>query len=209
MPIEAIEERFGGAKRPKLSSARLSRCGSCAGCTRGDCGECKNCLDKPKFGGRGIKKQACLRRTCVAAEAELEEEEQTTDSAAVAAAAALAGAFEGGFLSQEASPALKPTEGPADALADGALLLMPLAESQLRHQVQDKAGSAYSTADEEEASEDAAQALVLSSLPKGVSATSLLACAAHICRKREASQVDEPFSMVLGAAATLPKMAVV
>ena len=30
----------------------------------GDCGECKNCLDKPKFGGRGIKKQACLRRSC-------------------------------------------------------------------------------------------------------------------------------------------------
>ena len=29
-----------------------------------DCGECKNCLDKPKFGGRGIKKQACLRRSC-------------------------------------------------------------------------------------------------------------------------------------------------
>ena len=29
-----------------------------------DCGECKNCLDKPKFGGRNIKKQACQQRDC-------------------------------------------------------------------------------------------------------------------------------------------------
>ena len=29
-----------------------------------DCGECKNCVDKPKFGGRGIKKQACEKRAC-------------------------------------------------------------------------------------------------------------------------------------------------
>ena len=29
-----------------------------------DCGECKNCLDKPNFGGRGIKKQACEQRAC-------------------------------------------------------------------------------------------------------------------------------------------------
>ena len=43
---------------------RTARCGSCAGCVRGDCGQCKNCLDKPKFGGRGIKKQACLSRVC-------------------------------------------------------------------------------------------------------------------------------------------------
>ena len=43
---------------------RTARCGSCTGCVRGDCGECKNCLDKPKFGGRGIKKQACLQRVC-------------------------------------------------------------------------------------------------------------------------------------------------
>ena len=46
------------------SSPHSSRCGGCQGCVRGDCGECKNCLDKPKFGGRGIKKQACLRRSC-------------------------------------------------------------------------------------------------------------------------------------------------
>ena len=53
----AVDER--GNKK-----ARTARCGSCTGCVRGDCGECKNCLDKPKFGGRGIKKQACLQRVC-------------------------------------------------------------------------------------------------------------------------------------------------
>ena len=40
------------------------RCGKCQGCVRGNCGDCKNCLDKPKFGGRDIKKQACERRAC-------------------------------------------------------------------------------------------------------------------------------------------------
>ena len=56
----AIAEREEHASK----KARTARCGSCAGCVRGDCGQCKNCLDKPKFGGRGIKKQACLSRVC-------------------------------------------------------------------------------------------------------------------------------------------------
>ena len=43
---------------------RSARCGVCAGCNSGDCGECKNCLDKPKFGGPGCRKQACMMRTC-------------------------------------------------------------------------------------------------------------------------------------------------
>ena len=46
------------------SPPHSSRCGGGQGSVHGDCGECKNCLDKPKFGGRGIKKQACLRRSC-------------------------------------------------------------------------------------------------------------------------------------------------
>merc|ERR1719473_1644866 len=54
-----LEERHGGGKR-----GRTNRCGACAGCVRGDCGACKNCKDKPKFGGKGIKKQACVRRVC-------------------------------------------------------------------------------------------------------------------------------------------------
>lgn len=32
---------------------------------RPDCGECKMCLDKPKYGGPGRKKQRCLKRQCV------------------------------------------------------------------------------------------------------------------------------------------------
>ena len=30
-----------------------------------DCGNCYNCYDKPKFGGPGIKKQACVNRKCL------------------------------------------------------------------------------------------------------------------------------------------------
>ena len=41
------------------------RCGKCANCTLDDCGECGNCLDKPRFGGRGIRKQACSMRRCM------------------------------------------------------------------------------------------------------------------------------------------------
>ncbi len=44
---------------------RLARCGVCAGCTAKDCGACANCLDKPKFNGPGVKKQACVRRRCL------------------------------------------------------------------------------------------------------------------------------------------------
>ena len=59
--------------------AHASRCGNCRGCVRGDCGECKNCLDKPKFGGRGIKKQRCLRRACCHQQEEHEEQEEDHD----------------------------------------------------------------------------------------------------------------------------------
>ena len=39
-------------------------CGNCAGCLRDDCGKCCYCLDKPKFGGPGRKKQRCALRIC-------------------------------------------------------------------------------------------------------------------------------------------------
>ncbi|KAJ8347766.1 hypothetical protein SKAU_G00263550 [Synaphobranchus kaupii] len=39
--------------------------GSAPGCqVPDDCGVCTNCLDKPKFGGRNIKKQCCKVRKC-------------------------------------------------------------------------------------------------------------------------------------------------
>lgn len=40
------------------------RCGSCSGCTASDCGSCTFCLDKKKFGGPNIIKQACKLRKC-------------------------------------------------------------------------------------------------------------------------------------------------
>jgi hypothetical protein len=49
----------GGMKRP-----RSVRCGKCDGCERDDCGTCKNCVDKPKFGGIGQRKQGCIRKLC-------------------------------------------------------------------------------------------------------------------------------------------------
>lgn len=45
---------------------RGSRCGTCVNCLRPDCGKCTNCMDKPKFGGPGVKKQACTGRKCLA-----------------------------------------------------------------------------------------------------------------------------------------------
>merc|ERR1712138_316662 len=48
-----------GQKRP-----RSVRCGKCDGCEREDCGTCKNCVDKPKFGGIGQRKQGCIRKLC-------------------------------------------------------------------------------------------------------------------------------------------------
>ena len=43
---------------------RRGRCGECAGCTAKDCGTCSACRDKPKFGGPGTAKQACVKRRC-------------------------------------------------------------------------------------------------------------------------------------------------
>ncbi|KAJ8280583.1 hypothetical protein GJAV_G00056510 [Gymnothorax javanicus] len=50
---------------PARTGRRSRRCGQCAGCqVPDDCGICANCLDKPKFGGRNIKKQCCKERKC-------------------------------------------------------------------------------------------------------------------------------------------------
>ena len=52
-------------KRAVVKVDRVLRCGSCEGCRRADCGRCPNCRDKPKFGGGGVKKQACQHRRCL------------------------------------------------------------------------------------------------------------------------------------------------
>ena len=69
VPMPAYEpahptEGPGGAAGGPNKRLRSARCGVCPGCNSGDCGECKNCLDKPRFGGPGCRKQACLQRTC-------------------------------------------------------------------------------------------------------------------------------------------------
>ena len=43
-------------------SYKVARCRHCSACLQHDCGNCIACLDKPKFGGRGIRKQGCLHR---------------------------------------------------------------------------------------------------------------------------------------------------
>jgi hypothetical protein len=52
-------------KRAVVKVDRVLRCGACEGCRRADCGRCPNCRDKPKFGGAGVKKQACQHRRCL------------------------------------------------------------------------------------------------------------------------------------------------
>ena len=43
---------------------RRSCCGSCEACYRDDCGSCDHCKDMKKYGGPGVRKQACRRRKC-------------------------------------------------------------------------------------------------------------------------------------------------
>ena len=48
-----------------IGKSRKQRCGTCTACLLPDCGKCIFCKDKPKFGGRGLKKQCrkCLNYT--------------------------------------------------------------------------------------------------------------------------------------------------
>lgn len=51
---------YGGSS----TAAKVRRCGECEGCMRDDCGQCIPCKDKPRFGGQGTKKKACVLRYC-------------------------------------------------------------------------------------------------------------------------------------------------
>ena len=51
---------YGGSSK----AAKTRRCGECEGCMRDDCGACPACADKPRFGGPGTKKKACIMRYC-------------------------------------------------------------------------------------------------------------------------------------------------
>eukprot|EP00106_Octopus_bimaculoides_P022470 XP_014789912.1 PREDICTED: uncharacterized protein LOC106883428 isoform X2 [Octopus bimaculoides] len=48
----------------KLRRRRKVRCKQCEGCLADDCGVCVYCLDKPKYGGKNVIKQACINRRC-------------------------------------------------------------------------------------------------------------------------------------------------
>jgi len=59
---------LASGERPQRESAAKTaklRCGKCVLCLQGECGKCGNCLDKPKYGGRGARKQACSARQCL------------------------------------------------------------------------------------------------------------------------------------------------
>jgi len=107
----------GAGEDRAAKRGRTNRCGACAGCLRGDCGSCKNCKDKPKFGGKGIKKQACVRRACNNPMPDDDDEEGSQHSEQTAAS--------GGFLSAQPSPPVGPSsdsfsaEPPAFVLGGG------------------------------------------------------------------------------------------
>uniref|UniRef100_A0A3Q3GX53 Histone-lysine N-methyltransferase n=1 Tax=Labrus bergylta TaxID=56723 RepID=A0A3Q3GX53_9LABR len=65
-PLKPRETRQKAVQEaPPKKGRRSRRCGQCSGCqVPEDCGVCTNCLDKPKFGGRNIKKQCCKMRKC-------------------------------------------------------------------------------------------------------------------------------------------------
>lgn len=65
--LQHAEAAYGKpqTKRTVVKVDRVLRCGACEGCRRADCGRCPNCKDKPKFGGAGVKKQACQYRRCL------------------------------------------------------------------------------------------------------------------------------------------------
>lgn len=49
----------------RYNIARRKRKRQCSRCsTRSDCGVCAACLDKPKFGGGGTRKQGCFGKRC-------------------------------------------------------------------------------------------------------------------------------------------------
>ncbi|TRZ00388.1 hypothetical protein DNTS_011851, partial [Danionella cerebrum] len=64
-PIKPVTRQKMVNEAPPRKGRRSRRCGQCPGCQiPDDCGVCTNCLDKPKFGGRNIKKQCCKVRKC-------------------------------------------------------------------------------------------------------------------------------------------------
>ncbi|XP_033758364.1 uncharacterized protein LOC117340710 [Pecten maximus] len=60
----ALNRLIPGSRGRLTVRRRKLRCKKCPGCLAKDCGKCLYCQDKPKFGGRGVMKQACMDRKC-------------------------------------------------------------------------------------------------------------------------------------------------
>ncbi|XP_069115617.1 uncharacterized protein [Argopecten irradians] len=60
----AFSRLIPGSRGRLTVRRRKLRCKKCPGCLAKDCGKCIYCQDKPKFGGRGVMKQACIERKC-------------------------------------------------------------------------------------------------------------------------------------------------
>ena len=75
MGVDITEEELAreAAYVPPTTGERQRRCGECVGCNAEECGICEHCLDMPKRGGKGLKKQPCMRRQCVLVRAGTEE----------------------------------------------------------------------------------------------------------------------------------------
>eukprot|EP01105_Mastigella_eilhardi_P025118 TRINITY_DN671_c0_g3_i3.p1 TRINITY_DN671_c0_g3~~TRINITY_DN671_c0_g3_i3.p1 ORF type:complete len:986 (+),score=214.26 TRINITY_DN671_c0_g3_i3:1376-4333(+) len=59
-----MENFFKQQIEPLSHIKRVPNCNKCPGCLTPDCKSCINCLDKPKYGGPGIRKQRCIYRVC-------------------------------------------------------------------------------------------------------------------------------------------------
>lgn len=46
----------------KPQNMKVQRCMTCLNCRVADCTMCLSCKDKPRFGGPGLRKKACLQR---------------------------------------------------------------------------------------------------------------------------------------------------
>ena len=99
----------GGAAKPK--AGRMQPCKACASCLRADCGTCKNCVDKPKFGGLGMRKQLCVLRKCENPNAQVEIEPpapiETAEAAMVVPSPAAAATAAATVVEQAAAAAME------------------------------------------------------------------------------------------------------
>eukprot|EP00962_Isochrysis_galbana_P024599 scaffold7551_cov123-Isochrysis_galbana.AAC.14 len=93
----------GGSPRGdgRRQAARLQRCGKCGPCKATDCGTCQNCADKPRFGGKGVKKQACVARRCVSL---TKHDDETADAADAMEVISSLAPFSGDALMRTPSP---------------------------------------------------------------------------------------------------------